>query len=1260
MRTKLIFSILIFTGILFAHSASATSNVFYSVGQNTDDHKTGSPTISVSGFTATLSVGQTAANMGVGDVITYSGGSCFLSGKTSQTVWSCTNATGGTAPQVAAGTSVTSITHAFASLKAAIGIGGSAPDASHLNTANLTTADVVLNIPCYYDSGGDTGEVTINGYTTDATRYIKVYTPTDVVTEANTNQRHDGVWSDTKYNISAPVYPQGDAIAIQDQYVRIIGLQLKRGGSGTYNTIAIEVNSSNADIEDNIMDGAATYDNDSGGISIGQFDEPVNVYNNIIYNFRFGIYCYDNGGNGYGTVYIYNNTLVDNTYGLETYYSDDLYVKNNLAVGGTAYVILYNQGAAFTTANNISSDDTSPNSGVTDCGGHSCRNQTVSFVDSGNDNFHLSGADTSAKNSGVDLSATFTTDIDGQTRPTGASTWDIGADERLVDVYYSVGQNTGDLKNGSPTLTIDSSGNGTLSVAQTGNMGVGDYIEYGTAPYTKAYISGKTSSIVWTVKSVVGDYLGVGTTMPVNSIKHTFSTLNGALAAADTTLGNANLVTAGVILNIACYYDSAVDTTAASTTSDYTTGAANYIRIFTPSDTSTEANFSQRHEGKWDDAKYRLAPANDNGVYVTIDNLKIEGLQIKTSGSNNNGIRIDGNDSGSGTAYVASNIIDGTGTTSSSGIIMYFNTVVTGKIYNNIIYNYSGSSDNGMFIYASAGLGSHYVYNNTIINTTVGFNGNGPYSVLKNNITQSCPDGYSDNVSGASGMDYNISDVAGDTTGFSASYRSGLATTVNFVDTANKDFHLAASDTAARESGTSLSADANLAFSIDINGHTRPTLDLWDIGADEGATHIYYSVGQNTSDHRTLGAGGSAPTVTVSGFTATLNVGQTAANMGVGDVITYTGGSCYISGKTSNLVWSCQNAIGGMAAQVTDASVTSIAHAFSSLNQAIGTSGSAPTLLGTADLKMNNYVLNIPCYYDSGADTTAVTISGYATAAPNYIKVYTSNNTTSEANASQRHSGKWNSDKYSIDLQPSDTANGIDIETGHTEINGLQIYMHGSAWSQSGVYFNANYAKILNSIIRGNSSGSSHGISSRNSTNGDYSIIANNILYNHAYNVYIDGLYGVLYNNTASGCATNCYIVSSGYSEIARNNIANPGVSGDGFYTNSNFSSGSTNNTSSDNTVPTGVSGDIAGNIINATFNFIDSANGDFHLANNNNASAINLGVDLLGDAYYAFSTDIDGQTRTPGKWDIGADENNNVTIEIKSNVNFGKNVIFK
>src|ERR1039458_5999442 len=140
----------------------------------------------------------------------------------------------------------------------------------------------------------------------------------------------------------------------------------------------------------------------------------------------------------------------------------------------------------------------------------------------------------------------------------------------------------------------------------------------------------------------------------------------------------------------------------------------------------------------------------------------------------------------------------------------------------------------------------------------------------------------------------------------------------------------------------------------------------------EAATNVYYSVGQNTSNHMT-----GTPTLTISGGGGTFSGAQTATNVGVGDAITFnTSTVCYISAKQSTTTWNLVTALGASCADVTGATVNSITHAFSSLSAAVG--GASPGASGSSFLNTKNlttssgYVLNIPCYYDTGSDTTAV------------------------------------------------------------------------------------------------------------------------------------------------------------------------------------------------------------------------------------------------------------------------------------------------
>jgi hypothetical protein len=67
---------------------------------------------------------------------------------------------------------------------------------------------------------------------------------------------------------------------------------------------------------------------------------------------------------------------------------------------------------------------------------------------------------------------------------------------------------------------------------------------------------------------------------------------------------------------------------------------------------------------------------------------------------------------------------------------------------------------------------------------------------------------------------------------------------VTFENEGSDNFHLASGDTAAKDQGTDLSADAALAFSDDVDGATRS--GTWDIGADE------YTAAAATSSGRLL------------------------------------------------------------------------------------------------------------------------------------------------------------------------------------------------------------------------------------------------------------------------------------------------------------------------------------------------------------------------------------------------------------------------
>ena len=184
------------------------------------------------------------------------------------------------------------------------------------------------------------------------------------------------------------------------------------------NSIIHNLNSNNAN--------ARGIENTSGS---GADKLPI-VFNNIIYkitgNTTQGIRANTSAVNKDS---IYNNTVfsVDGT-GIEGR-STNTAIKNNIAVScGTDFV-----PNSAPSSHNLSSDTTAP--GDDSLTEKTAANQFVSIA-SGSEDLHLkTGAD--AIGAGTNLSATFTDDIDGDTRPSSPSAWCIGADEFVAAVVSS-------------------------------------------------------------------------------------------------------------------------------------------------------------------------------------------------------------------------------------------------------------------------------------------------------------------------------------------------------------------------------------------------------------------------------------------------------------------------------------------------------------------------------------------------------------------------------------------------------------------------------------------------------------------------------------------------------------------------------------------------------------------------------------------------------------------------------------------------------
>ena len=303
-------------------------------------------------------------------------------------------------------------------------------------------------------------------------------------------------------------------------------------------------------------------------------------------------------------------------------------------------------------------------------------------------------------------------------------------------IYYSVGTNAADLKNGTPTVTI-SSGWATFTVAQPDSIGVGDEITYNGA--TKAYISGRTSSTVYSVITAIGQTPPDVAGATVNSILRAFNTLTAATTgSADVNhLNTSNLVAGGFQLNWSCYNDGPDPSSQVLIEEPWITGPSNFIRVFAPTGAS-QVGTSQRHDGTAGSG-YRIAPteagpllgsynfvlvSNDTG-YVRIEGIEIDGSNV-TNAETVRGIQVDDTDStmeDNRISYclihdITNSTVDDTDASTVRGIRLDLTN--NSKVSNNIVYNITnvstnaGSNTRGILA-ATAGK-THYIYNNTVYN----------------------------------------------------------------------------------------------------------------------------------------------------------------------------------------------------------------------------------------------------------------------------------------------------------------------------------------------------------------------------------------------------------------------------------------------------------------------------------------------------------------------------------------------------------------
>lgn len=284
---------------------------------------------------------------------------------------------------------------------------------------NLVSNQRILTIECYASAAPDTTQVNTTGlsYTVSPDYYINIYVPQ--------SERHHGIWDESKYYVQLTNSMQF-VITISIDYTRLDGLQARMvGESANYGSVyhivttngGVRFSNSIARGGENNVDFVST----SGGTNY--------MWNVVGYENSIG----DGTGNfrffsdlGSAIFYVYNCVSIPNKPYISAFrrYSGTVYVKNSygLSQGPQDWPPHGRSFEGIFTLTTTASNDSWSDSNV----GYD--NSVFTNITSGSEDYHLP-LGSALIDVGTDLSATFTDDIDGQTR---TAPWDIGVDEYVV------------------------------------------------------------------------------------------------------------------------------------------------------------------------------------------------------------------------------------------------------------------------------------------------------------------------------------------------------------------------------------------------------------------------------------------------------------------------------------------------------------------------------------------------------------------------------------------------------------------------------------------------------------------------------------------------------------------------------------------------------------------------------------------------------------------------------------------------------------
>ncbi len=325
----------------------------------------------------------------------------------------------------------------------------SAAEAGEDDTGDLVSRDEWMHFSCY--SMEDTaGTVNITGWTTDATRYILVDTPS--------SERHDGKWNTSKYRLSVA---NADVLLPNEKYIRIDGLQVELSSANANGQDVLSVSDTEAGAElwisNCIFKAAISESYWNYGVAFYDLDlSTVRMWNSVV--IAGGIWSNNNNAAMYvrsANAYLANIIVYGGYYGLRSVSTaaGTYKFRNCVSYNTNGADFVFATGPTYDVAYCVSEDLTADDKGGD--GNKTGQDLSSTFVDAANGDFHLQSTDTVLKDAGVSLASdadwgSFSTDIDGQAR---SGSWDIGADE-YVSSGITLTMSSGAQKNAGDSSSI--------------------------------------------------------------------------------------------------------------------------------------------------------------------------------------------------------------------------------------------------------------------------------------------------------------------------------------------------------------------------------------------------------------------------------------------------------------------------------------------------------------------------------------------------------------------------------------------------------------------------------------------------------------------------------------------------------------------------------------------------------------------------------------------------------------------------------------